>query len=275
MVQRQKAEGTEQVPQQTGHTAVLRGFARHTAVLRAPAAVRAGLLVLLAAASGYIDAVSYLAFGQVFTSNMTGNTVLLGMAIGQGTAGAASRSAVALAGYVVGVTAGSAIVDRGEQRVVWPASVTAGLAAEALVLLALAVAAVVAGPTPSDALLFALIALAAVAMGIQSVAVRALGVSGVTTTYITGTWTSLVTSVTGWLSSALRLGNPARPAPPPPASAGLQAAVVVIYVLAAIAGAVAEARWFLRAAALPAGAIVLVLVVAFLRFRHPEQSPEQ
>ncbi len=35
------------------------------------------LVLLLTGVGGYVDAVSYLALGRVFTANMTGNTVLL------------------------------------------------------------------------------------------------------------------------------------------------------------------------------------------------------
>jgi hypothetical protein len=35
----------------------------------------------LAAVTGVVDAVCYLAFGHVFTANMTGNVVLLGFAV--------------------------------------------------------------------------------------------------------------------------------------------------------------------------------------------------
>lgn len=47
------------------------------------AATRNGLLLALAFAAGYIDALSYLGLGRVFTANMTGSTVLLGIAIAQ------------------------------------------------------------------------------------------------------------------------------------------------------------------------------------------------
>lgn len=43
--------------------------------------------------------------GQVFTSAMTGNTALLGIALGLGNGAAAARSACALGGFVAGVSA--------------------------------------------------------------------------------------------------------------------------------------------------------------------------
>jgi hypothetical protein len=41
------------------------------------------MLTSLSLAAGCVDAVGYLGLGQVFVANMTGNTVLLGLAIGQ------------------------------------------------------------------------------------------------------------------------------------------------------------------------------------------------
>jgi Protein of unknown function (DUF1275) len=49
-----------------------------------------------------------------------------------------------------------------------------------------------------------LIVLSALAMGIQAAAVRRLGVPGIVTTYITGTLTSLMADLVGWLRSLLR-----------------------------------------------------------------------
>jgi len=46
------------------------------------AAIRNVLLLLLACVAGSVDAVSYVGLGHVFTANMTGNTVLLGLALG-------------------------------------------------------------------------------------------------------------------------------------------------------------------------------------------------
>jgi uncharacterized membrane protein YoaK (UPF0700 family) len=61
------------------------------------------MLVMLSLAAGCVDAVGYLGLGQIFVANMTGNTVLLGLALGQAEARAALRAVVALVGFIVGV----------------------------------------------------------------------------------------------------------------------------------------------------------------------------
>jgi uncharacterized membrane protein YoaK (UPF0700 family) len=68
------------------------------------------MLVLLSAAAGCVDAVSYLGLGHIFTANMTGNTVLLGLSLGQADWHAALRSGVALVGFIFGVAVGTVIV---------------------------------------------------------------------------------------------------------------------------------------------------------------------
>jgi uncharacterized membrane protein YoaK (UPF0700 family) len=50
-------------------------------------------------------------------------------------------------------------------------------------------------------MIFLLIVLSAFAMGVQSAAVRRLGVPGIATTFVTGTLTSLMVDLLGWLRS--------------------------------------------------------------------------
>ena len=54
---------------------------------------RDALLLILTWAAGNVDAIGYLALGCVFTANMTGNTVLLGLHLAQeqGAAGIGRR----------------------------------------------------------------------------------------------------------------------------------------------------------------------------------------
>ncbi len=61
---------------------------------------RDAMLLLLTLAAGCVDAISYLGLGHVFTAMMTGNTVLLGLALGQGHILDALRSIRALLGFV-------------------------------------------------------------------------------------------------------------------------------------------------------------------------------
>jgi uncharacterized membrane protein YoaK (UPF0700 family) len=155
------------------------------------ATVRNAMLVMLSLAAGCEDAVGFLGLGQIFVANMTGNTVLLCLALGQAKGQAALRAVVALAGFVAGVGAGAAIFGRDQEGSSWSPGVTVALAAELVVLIAFAVGWVPSGAEPEGREVYPLILLPALAMGVQSAAVRRLGIPGVATTYITGTLTGL------------------------------------------------------------------------------------
>src|SRR6266478_8354365 len=161
---------------------------------------RDGMLLVLTWAAGSVDAISYLGLGHVFTAMMTGNTVLLGLAIGQGELLAALRSIVALMGFSIGVFIGAIIVECDSEPAEWPAVVTGALALETVILGIFAAIFWLIGST-RPGVIYLLIILLALAMGIQSAAVRRLGVPGIATTYITGTLTSLMVDLLGWLRS--------------------------------------------------------------------------
>jgi uncharacterized membrane protein YoaK (UPF0700 family) len=208
------------------------------------------LLLVLTAAAGWADAISYVGLGRVFTANMTGNLVLLGLAVGHVEASGAERSAAAFAGFVAGGLLGSALTrDAGGGP--WPPRVTVVLGIEAVVLVAFA-ARWWAGAERSRAGLDALIGLSAVGMGAQSAAVRRLAVSGVATTYVTGTLTNLVAGL-----AALQLaGGWTR-----------QAAVLAALPAGAVAAAAVWARWPALAVAGPAALVTAAAVAAALTMR--------
>jgi uncharacterized membrane protein YoaK (UPF0700 family) len=219
------------------------------------------LLVVLAFAAGAIDAISFLGLDEVFTANMTGNLVLLGLALGQGEFSALWHSAAALGGFVLGAAAATVIVDTGtsdEGGAVWPRRVTVALALECGLLGAFAIAWASAGPDRSGATAYALIALAGCAMGLQSGAVRSLRVPDVLTVVVTGTLTSLVARLTA-------RARPGRPAPPDaPKTLDIRAAVIAAMALGAVAGGALELHAYDAAALLPLAAACAVAGAASL-----------
>lgn len=152
------------------------------------------LLLGLALAAGYVDALSYLGLG-VFTANMTGNTVLLGLALAERSGEGVVRSLLALGGFLGGAVAAAWIVQRDDPGERWPRAVSGALFVEAVILAALGIGWVTTGAA-SDTAARVLIVFSAVAMGMQSAAVNRLDVYGVTTTYITGTLTHLGAGLT-------------------------------------------------------------------------------
>lgn len=214
------------------------------------------MLLVLTCAAGLVDAISYLEMGHVFTAMMTGNTVLLALAIGQGELMAALRSTLALVAFSVGAAGGAMMLRRGRARGEWPAIVTATLAIEAMILGVFGAMWHVKGAAarPDDAVIVVLIALSGLAMGIQAAAVRHLGVPGVASTYITGTLTSLMAElVTGSATRHLRL----------------LASVFLVYGAGALIGTVLQARSSSLLAWLPFACVGAVVVNGLVRHREP------
>lgn len=74
------------------------------------AGFRDGLVVMLTPSTGALDAVTFLCLGKVFSSVITGNLALLGVAAAQHDATLALNGGLALAGYAAGVLLGSVFV---------------------------------------------------------------------------------------------------------------------------------------------------------------------
>jgi len=153
------------------------------------------MLLALTGAAGCLDAIGFLALGHVFTANMTGNTVLLGLHVAQEQGAAAVRSLVALLGFGVGLVIGALIVERSVDATPWPRAVTQALGLEVVILAVFAIGSYLTAVIREVWEAQTLIALSAIAMGIQSAAARRLDVPGIATTYLTGTFTSAVTGL--------------------------------------------------------------------------------
>jgi uncharacterized membrane protein YoaK (UPF0700 family) len=161
---------------------------------RRAGAVRDVLVVVLTLGTGAVDATTFLHLGNVFSSVITGNLVLLAMAAGTRRAALAISSGVALVGYAAGVLAAAPIAARrSRSHRVWPAAVTATLLAEGCVLAGLALGWELTSGHPAGSVKITMAAVAAAAMGMQSAAVRRLG--NVSTTYLTGTLTGVVSGL--------------------------------------------------------------------------------
>jgi uncharacterized membrane protein YoaK (UPF0700 family) len=176
-----------------------------------PAArLRDRAVVALAVVSGATDAIGFLALGSAFTSVMTGNMVLVGIAAGTRHGSALGIVATAIFAYVVGVAVGTRVAGQPVAGdVAWPRAVTRALLIELALLSAYAVSWWSLGSNPSRAWFAPLIALNAAALGVQSSAVLRFGVSGLSTTYLTGTLTSVVSRLASG-RPLQTVGHPAR-----------------------------------------------------------------
>lgn len=150
------------------------------------------MLYLLAASAGSADGWSYFGLGHAFVANMTGNTVLLGMAVFQ-PHGNLLHPFLSLACYAAGVMMASFLTRRSSEGAVWSKAVSWTLLVEGLLIGAAAGWMMVRRGW--DVNLDLLLAVVALAIGLQSGAMLQLKIPGVVTTYITGTWTTLMRGV--------------------------------------------------------------------------------
>jgi uncharacterized membrane protein YoaK (UPF0700 family) len=162
------------------------------------------LLDALTVASGAMDAISFMAFGRVFTAFMTGNIVFLGLrASGASSAPGAEALVAALAGFGVGVYLGTRIVVPTKDASIWPRGVTRALGLSLIFhALSLMIWFAVDGH-PLVHTVPVLLALWGLAMGMQSAAVRALRVEGVFTTAATATIIFLAADIASWPTTAV------------------------------------------------------------------------
>jgi uncharacterized membrane protein YoaK (UPF0700 family) len=199
------------------------------------------LFLILTFVTGVVDALSYLRLGHVFVANMTGNVVFLGF----GLAGAGGISvwasllalvAFLLGGVIGGRIAGAPAVD-----------LRAAIGTQVLFVGAALIVVASDGDSPGRSVRHTLIALLAVAMGIQNAAARRLAVRDLTTTVLTLT-------LTGIASDSRLAGGEGAPI-------GRRGLAVAAMLLGAVAGGllvldVSDAA----ALALAAGLLVLVAI---------------
>lgn len=170
---------------------------------------REQILTLIAIAltfgSGATDVASFTRLGGVFTSVMTGNIVLWGLSAAERSVSLASHTAVSIAGYIIGVAGGawiahgfkiSAEAGRDDGRAsVLPGHVHWALLAELILLAGVTAGWEVTDASPAGWVQFCLLAVTAAAMGVQASAVNEMGLTHVSTTFLTGTLTGLVSSL--------------------------------------------------------------------------------
>jgi uncharacterized membrane protein YoaK (UPF0700 family) len=150
-------------------------------------------VVVLVAASGSVEAISFTALDHVFAGVMTSNLALLGMAIGRAREADVTSALLALAGFGVGAAVVVWVTHgRAEAGGHWPPRVMFCLVGEAVLLAVGAGVWAASGGAPGETARDALQCGAAVAMGGQAAAMVAAGRVAAATTYLTGTLTTYI-----------------------------------------------------------------------------------
>jgi uncharacterized membrane protein YoaK (UPF0700 family) len=209
------------------------------------------LLLALTVSTGMVDAVSILGLGRVFVANMTGNVVFIGFALAGAPGFSLIASFIALAGFLVGAgSAGFLAPPLKDNRGLLLRNVAA---VEFVLVGCAATLATVVGTATNNAERDVMVALVAVALGIQNAAVRRLAVPDMTTSVLTMTLTGI--------AAELRTGKP---------RVALRRGLSVAAMLGGgFVGAVLVLDASIPAAIWAAGSVIaLVLVGAFVATRH-------
>jgi uncharacterized membrane protein YoaK (UPF0700 family) len=223
--------------------------------------VRDALLVALTFSTGAIDAISFLVLGKVFSAFMTGNIVFLGFELGGAAGPSTWRTVASIGAFAVGAALGTRLVaPTADAHAVWPRRVTAALAAGAVAQTVFLVVWLAVGGHPSSVSADVLIAVSALAMGLQTAAVFSLGVRAVFSTAATATWTALMGDLAAWSQTRDERRR--------------LASVLVALLAGAVAGAVLVVDARAWAALLPLTVSASVVAVAASRL-HPAPSGRQ
>jgi uncharacterized membrane protein YoaK (UPF0700 family) len=151
---------------------------------RNPDTLHLGLMLALTFSTGIVDAVGYLGLDRVFTGNMTGNVVILGMAL-------TGADGLPIVGPIIALVlfmAGAAIAGRTLHPVAagWSGRSTLLFTFVGLVLLGAAVLMLTLAD-PSQPVKYTVTGCLGLAMGMQAGSARHIGVKDVTTVVVTST----------------------------------------------------------------------------------------
>lgn len=147
-----------------------------------------GLMLALTFSTGIVDAIGYLGLDRVFAGNMTGNVVILGMALSGVANLPVVGPAIALGAFMLGAVVGGRVLRPVAKG--WTTRTTSLLTAVGLLL---GVLALVLGLAPEHPEWLALTVTGVLGgtMGLQAATARHLGVKDVTTVVVTSTITGL------------------------------------------------------------------------------------
>jgi uncharacterized membrane protein YoaK (UPF0700 family) len=203
------------------------------------------LMLALTFSTGVIDAVGYLGLDRVFTANMTGNVVILGMALVGADDLPVLGPLLALVGFMAGAALGGRLLRSAEPG--WTRRTTVLIGIVAGVMIATSILLFVLDHDLAEPVAVSITTVLGAAMGVQAATARFIGVKDVTTVVVTSTITGLAAD--SWLGSGRRSGDSPR-----------RVAAVVLILAGAAVGA-ALLKWHLGAGLLLAGVITAAVAV--------------
>lgn len=239
---------------------------------------KVGLVLVLAGIGGYVDGVGYLVLFGMFTSHMSGNSVMAGVHASLQEWHVAIRHAFPIPIFVLGVMLGAgltaSLIRHGIRSIL---AIAFTLEAGLLLLFMLTGTSLVredAQRTESQWSFYGLASLLPLAMGFQNATLRRVGGTAVRTTFITGTLTSFGEDAVqslfwfrdqrkrGWRRGVLLRLLPRQPVV---VRMGLLLALWGGYVTGAILGACAEQAWQLWAFLIPIAGLLGIVWLDWVR----------
>lgn len=157
-----------------------------------PDGTRDLFMLVLAMAAGGMDALSLLGLGNVFVSALSGNTILLGIAMMKGQLGEAMLCASVFLGFVAGAVLAAHLLRVPPKGSHWNGRVAQIVLMESIILLAFLFVLTWIGDGDAASTLLPLIVLSSFAMGLQYMSMLRMNVKGVTTIFVTSTVVNLV-----------------------------------------------------------------------------------
>lgn len=224
-----------------------------TLLRRNPDTTNLVLMLALTFSTGMVDAIGYLGLDRVFSGNMTGNVVILGMALTGAGGLPVVGPVIALVSFMAGAAIGGRLLRRVGAGWAGRSTVVYGVVAGLLVVICVLLLTVPGSVKPVMLVVTALLSLA---MGAQAGAARHLGVKDVTTVVVTSTLTGLAAdSVLG----ARKDGHPWR----------RRAAAIILIGAGAAAGALALQVGLALGVGIAAGITAIVALLGHLARPKP------
>jgi uncharacterized membrane protein YoaK (UPF0700 family) len=147
-------------------------------------------LYMISATCGLVDAVCFVALGGVFAEMMTGNLLLMALSIGTGSAlGQSARYILAIMAFSLGALIGGRLLRRPSQKL---QERRIGFSVECVIIVAATALTWVAEPDAHNLAGHVVVAMLALAMGIQNAMVRVHGVPDLATNVMTVTFTGII-----------------------------------------------------------------------------------
>lgn len=210
------------------------------------------LMLILTFSTGVVDAVGYLGLDRVFTGNMTGNVVLLGMAVAGGNELTVLRPALALVFFMVGALLAGRLLRKAPEG--WSALTSVAFGLVALGTTAIAVVVGLMEVANDEVLGSVVTSGLALVMGIQAAAAKRLKVAEITTVVVTST-------ITGLASESRLAGGKGK-------FWGRRALAILLIGLGAVAGGFALLIDLWVGVAISAALSAIVAIAGHVRYRR-------